>query len=344
MRVVQDHPPQAPVVGIAVPARRCSSSTSKSDGCGLAEEGGDLRAGGGALVDAAGVAGGRRAGDAPAPGIGRLAGRRGVVRVRVRQVVVGRHVHQDERIEGDAVAAGLQLLDRLHDGAVGRRAAVGRAVLRVAADEMRRAAADAVDRPVLRRRRLGADLDARADAAVPGAQVVAEPGDHERDRLHLRRAGLQPVERDHDVGGMRLGVDVLRRRGLADLAAHDLGRVGELARGRDQRDGADQALGGLAVEDRAEHLEGELRQPVAEALERQLLEDDIGRAAIGRRVRRAHLRRDERIGVLVLAAEMDAHGHAVEAHRLAVGPDAPDAGDRALAERDREARRSRSTR
>ena len=58
----------------------------------------------------------------------------------------------------------------------------------------------------------------------------------------------------------------------------------------------------VAVEDRPEHLEGELRQPVAEALERQLLEDDIGGAAIGRRVRRAHLRRDERIGLLVLAA------------------------------------------
>ena len=221
----------------------------------------------------------------------------------------GRHVHQDERIEGDAVAARLQLLDRLHHGAVGRRAAVGRAVLVVAADEMRRAAADAVHRPVLRRRRLRAHLDARPDAAVPGAQVVAEPGDHQRDRLDVRRAGLQPVERDHDVGGMRLGVDVLRRRVVvADLAADHLGRIGELARGRDQRHGAHQALGGLAVEDRPEHLEGELRQPVAEALERQLLEDDIGGAAIGRRVRRAHLRRDERIGLLVLAAEMHAHG------------------------------------
>ncbi len=93
---------------------------------------------------------------------------------------------------------------------------------------------------------------------------------------------------------------------------------------------------GRAVEDRTEHLEGELRHSVAEAIERQLLEDDIGGAAVGRRVRRPHLRSDERIGVLVLAAEVHAHRHAVEAHRLAVGPDAPDAGDRAFAERDGE--------
>ena len=171
---------------------------------------------------------------------------------------------------------------------------------------------------------------------MPGAQVVAEPGDHKRDRLDVRRAGLQPVERHDDVGGMRLGVDVLHRRGLADLAAHHLGRVGELTRGRDQGDRAHQALGGRAVEDRPEDLEGELRHPVAEALERQLFEDDIGGAAVGRCVRHAHLRCDEGVGLLILVAEVHAHGDAVEAHRLAVGPDAADAGDRTLAERDRQ--------
>ena len=174
---------------------------------------------------------------------------------------------------------------------------------------------------------------------MAGAQVVAEPGDDERDRLDLRRAGLQPVERDREVGGVGLGVDVLGRGlAVAALAPDDLGRIGELARGRDQRHGAHQALGRLAVEDRPEHLEGELRQPVAEALERQLLEDDIGRAAIGRGVRRAHLRGDERVGLLALAALVQPQGDAVAAHELAVGPDAADAGDRSLAERDREAR------
>ena len=118
---------------------------------------------------------------------------------------------------------------------------------------------------------------------MPGAQVVAEPGDDEADALDLRRARLQPVERHDEVGLVREGVQVLRHRLAGRALADGLRRVGELARGRDQRDGPDQPLGGVGIGERAEHLEGELRQPVAVALERQLLEDDIGRAAVGRR-------------------------------------------------------------
>src|SRR5690606_6087305 len=46
------------------------------------------------------------------------------------------------------------------------------------------------------------------------------------------------------------------------------------------------------------------------------------------------LRGDERIGALSLVARIPAPGDAGEVHRLAVGPDAADAGDRPLAERD----------
>ena len=71
--------------------------------------------------------------------------------------------------------------------------------------------------------------------------------------------------------------------------------------------------------------------------ERQALEHDIGEAAIGRRVGRALLGDDQRIGLLVLAAAMDAAGRSsARSSALAVGPDAADAGDRALAEADRE--------
>ena len=63
MRVVQDHPPQAPVVGIAVPVDPLVIDVEVG-GLGRAEEGRDLRAQR-ALVEAAGVAGGRRAGDPP---------------------------------------------------------------------------------------------------------------------------------------------------------------------------------------------------------------------------------------------------------------------------------------
>ena len=55
MRVVQDHPPQAPVVGIAVPLDPLVVDVEVGR-LGIAEERGDLRARGGGLVDAAGVA------------------------------------------------------------------------------------------------------------------------------------------------------------------------------------------------------------------------------------------------------------------------------------------------
>src|SRR5690606_1006078 len=63
-----------------------------------------------------------------------------------------------------------------------------------------------------------------------------------------------------------------------------------------------------------------------------------GHAGIAARAPRAHLRRDEGIGSLHLVARIPAPGDPGEVHRLAVGPDAADAGDRPLAERDREAR------
>ena len=150
------------------------------------------------------------------------------------------------------------------------------------------------------------------------------------------RHRLQPVERHHHVGGVWPRVQVLGLRRAADRLADRLRGIGELAGGRDHGDGAVSPRR-FGIGERAEHLEGELRHAVAEGRERQLLEDDIGGAAIGGRVGRAHLRGDERIGCLGLVARIPAPGDAGEVHRLAVGPDAADAGDRALAERDGEA-------
>jgi hypothetical protein len=62
-------------------------------------------------------------------------------------------------------------------------------------------------------------------------------------------------------------------------------------------------------------------------LERQILEEAIGGAAIGRGVRRRHFRADEWVGLLVLVALVQPQGDAAMAHDLAVGPDALDAGE-----------------
>jgi hypothetical protein len=130
---------------------------------------------------------------------------------------------------------------------------------------------------------------------VAGALVVAEPRDHQADALDLRPHRLQPVERNDDIGRQAGGVQVLGHRRAAAVALADrLRRVGELDRGRDHRHRARQPLGGVGIGERTEHLEGDLRQPIAEAVERQLLEDHIGRAPVGGRRIRTHLRRDER--------------------------------------------------
>ena len=146
MGVVQHHAPQAPVAGWPGPRNRLTRD-AEARGRGRAEQRRDLACGRGGLVHGPGVARSRRTGDPPPPGEGGLAGLGGVVGIRVRQRVAGRHVHQDEGIEGDPQPARLHLLDRLHHREVGRRAAIDRAVLIVAADEEGIGAADAVHRP-----------------------------------------------------------------------------------------------------------------------------------------------------------------------------------------------------
>ena len=117
------------------------------------------------------------------------------------------------------------------------------------------------------------------------------------------------------------------------LRETDSARVDELAGAGDQADGAHLLV---EVVDGARDLEGELRDAVAEGGERHALEHDVGEAAIGGRVARAFLGLDQRVGELVLAADVEAPGEVREVELGAVGPDAADAGDRTLGEGDGE--------
>ena len=119
----------------------------------------------------------------------------------------------------------------------------------------------------------------------------------------------------------------------ADGARDGIGGVDEFAGARDQDDAAHLRLERI---DGAVDLEGELRQAVAEILQRHALEDDVGDAAIGRRVVGAFAGDDEAVGRLVLAAGVEAPVVVGEVELLAVGPDAAEAGDLALAQRDGE--------
>src|SRR5262249_13551205 len=86
--------------------------------------------------------------------------------------------------------------------------------------------------------------------------------------------------------------------------------------------------------DRPQHLELELRDAIAIVTKCEALDHDIGGAAIGRRVVRTLLRRNQWVDRLLLAAAIDAQPDPFAVDLASVGPDAPDAGDLALAERE----------
>ena len=151
----------------------------------------------------------------------------------------------------------------------------------------------------------------------------------------LGSVACELVEGDGPVGAALAGVHVLRDvGGGADFARDGHLRVDELAGAGDQGDGAH---AGLERIDGAVHLEGELRDAVAEVGERQALEHDVGDAAVGRRVAGTFARLDQAVGGLRLAAGVEAVGDGGEVELRAVGPDAADAGDLALGQRDGEA-------
>lgn len=82
----------------------------------IAEERADLRRRGAGTVGRATLPRRRIAGDAPAPGIGRLPGR---TRPRVGQAVAGRDIHHHEWIKSDLKSARAQLLDQMRYAVVG---------------------------------------------------------------------------------------------------------------------------------------------------------------------------------------------------------------------------------
>ena len=122
-------------------------------------------------------------------------------------------------------------------------------------------------------------------------------------------------------------------------------RCGErvLAGSRDHRDTprTNRRIGDQSLDHRrrAEDLERELRHPVAELAEVEVLEDDIGRSPERRRLARAKVRLDRRIGQLVEVTGINPHTKIDRRDLLAIRPDPPDMADCALAQRNRQADR-----
>ena len=104
---------------------------------------------------------------------------------------------------------------------------------------------------------------------------------------------------------------------------------------RNDVDGLHQGFSATAA---AEHLEGKLRHAVTEARCCQVLEHNIGKSAISRRIAGTLLRHHQAVGFLGLRAGIEAPGQAGDVKLFAIGPNAADAVDLAFAQGHREIR------
>ncbi len=153
----------------------------------------------------------------------------------------------------------------------------------------------------------------------------------------VRQLGLQLVERGDQVRLARKAVHVGRN---ADADAGQLfdhcRRKRELARARQQVDRAYEAFQPPPAPHGPHDLRIHRRQAAAIVVQREVLEDHIGRAAKGRHVARLG-RRNDGVGALRLGARMHPDRQAGPAQHFAVRPDTVHAEDFALAQRDGEA-------
>ena len=164
-------------------------------------------------------------------------------------------------------AARLQVLDRLHHGVVGRRAAIGRAAVRPGSRRAR-AARDAVRRSRFRDRCLVRRFDARLDQAIGRSADRRRTSPRPATPRRVRRQRIELVER-------RRPCRPRRRRCAAFSGAvapapsspvTTLGRIDELARAGDQGHAGEHVLQRVRIvgRDRADQLELKLRNAVAE--------------------------------------------------------------------------------
>ncbi|MNS45112.1 hypothetical protein D3C72_775720 [compost metagenome] len=174
---------------------------------------------------------------------------------------------------------------------------------------------------------------------MPRPHVVAEPADDQADPLQVRRLDHQLIQRHLDIRPPLGVVDVLRPALRQPLAPHHgFGRQTELPRSGDQTHPLQPVLQPALDPHRpTKHLERQLRRPIAERPQRQVLEHHIGRAA-KRRGRPFH-RLDQRVRRLRLRPPMHPHRHPGQVQRLTVGPDPADPVDRPLAQPHGEAQR-----
>ena len=151
------------------------------------------------------------------------------------------------------------------------------------------------------------------------------------------QVGTQGLQRIHRGGPVARADELVAVLAIGDAdvgrAHHLRGRIGIFAGAGNDVDPADHRAQRI---DGSHDLEGELRNAVAECIERHAFEDHIGEATVGRRIVGAFLGDDQRIGRLVLRAVVQADRVERLVDLAPVGPDASHLRDRPFAETDGE--------
>ena len=251
---------------------------------------------------------------------------------------VGKHIsrwniHQQERVQHNLEAARLEIANGGNDRIVRRRAAIGGCII-IAADLMRVGAGNAADAPALP---AGCRmLDARHNAAFTCAQVGCKPWNDQRHRFQIGAQRLQLIEGSMPIAFTGKAIAVYKAGFSRFSNPPDLiGMIAEFGRARDD---ANRSQAAIKPRDRTQHLECELRDPIAEILQRKSFKDHIGRAPEGRGIGFALLACDQRINLLILIPLVEANFEPCLVDLDTIGPDARYCGDRPLTKTDSEIR------
>ena len=153
--------------------------------------------------------------------------------------------------------------------------------------------------------------------------------------LKVRRGIDQRIKTGGKIRDALIVVNVFRRgHTLADQARYTTRAINELAGTRNHRHRRQHIFQRVWIVffEALFNLERQLRNAIAEFLERHVFKDDISEPTKGRCGIRAFRCLDQRIGVLGFTSRIDPRVEFRQIQRLAVGPDPANAVNFALAE------------
>ena len=239
----------------------------------------------------------RMAGDAAPPGIMRLF----ATTIGIGQAVPRGHVHHHHGIKRYPQTARLEVGDSGQHGRVRRRPAIGSTAI-VGRNNRHILPAQAHHTPLRALDVALPRLHPWPDRALSTPQVIAEPCDHQRHMLEVGAKIDQFVDGQRPVTPVRVEVGVLCHGMPWPNHPHAGHRViAELGGAGDHRHGLDIAL---KITDDPAQFHRQVRNAVAEAVERQLLHHEVAHAPVSRRLPLRGL--NQPVGQLVLCAPIKA--------------------------------------